>query len=316
MRVALILALAAGVAAAAWLLAASARAAFGEPGSFRHRRSKVLVKMGSPRHSAGDVVVSPGEAATIEGKFSYTKASKDLEDEDVVAEVEHRRRWRRLGKRRTDSDGRVRFEVPARLLRDVGPVRFRMTVSGDGTRAEATLWVWAPGTRVVVFDIDGTLTPGDREIIKRAVWGSSVKVRPGAAEVVKHWIKTKKIEPLYLTGRPYLFNVDTRSWLRRHGFPPGPLITADSLRQAIPSSDGVGKFKETWLKQLIGAHKLDIIAAYGNADTDVCAFARAGIAPEVSYIFGDGERKCDGFAPAHTITDFREHLEKTLGARR
>lgn len=308
MRLAVFLAVAIGAVVAAWLIAASARAAFGEPGTFRHRRSKVLAKMGSPRHSAGDVVVSPRQATTVEGKFSYTKASKDLEDEEVTAEVMAGKRWHRLGTRRTDSDGRVRFEVPGRLLRKPGAVRYRMTVAGDRTSTGALIYVWAPGTRVVVFDIDGTLTPGDREIIKRAVWGSAVAVRPGAADVVRHWIKRQAIKPVYLTGRPYLFSADTRAWLERHGFPPGPLITADSLRQVIPSTAGVGKFKETWLKQLKSEQKLDIIAAYGNADTDVCAFARAGIAPKASYIFGEGERKCEGFDAANTITDFVAHL--------
>jgi phosphatidate phosphatase PAH1 len=183
-----------------------------------------------------------------------------------------------------------------------------MTVTGDGTRADGTIWVWAPETRVVVFDIDGTLTPGDREIIKRAVWGSAVKVRSGAADVVRHWVANSAITPIYLTGRPYLFSADTRRWLERHEFPSGPLITADSLRQALPSSGGVGLYKETWLKQLIGVQKLSIIAAYGNADTDICAFARAGISPATTYIFGDDSRRCDQFDPPQWIADFVDHL--------
>lgn len=305
MRTGAILAVIAVAVVMVWMLAAAARA---EAAGFRHRRSALLAKMGSPRHSAADVVARPGRAATIEGKFTYTRASKDLEDEYVVAELRRGAKWRRIGRGLTDSDGRVRFEVPGRWLRRAGQVRVRMTAVGDGSRAEAVIWVMAPRSKVVVFDIDGTLTPGDGEIIKRAVWGSAVKVRPGAADVVAHWAVKKRIQPIYLTGRPYLFNVDTRAWLVRHGFPPGPLITADSLRQALPTSGGVGAFKEAWLRRLTTANRLSVAAAYGNADTDVCAFARAGIAPSATYIFGGKDRACDGFAAARTIADFVTHL--------
>ena len=288
-------------------VALTATCAHADPG-FRHKRSAVLAKLGAPRHSAVDVIARPGRPAIIEGKFSYTRASKDLEDEHVVAEIRRGKSWRRIGRGLTDSDGRVRFRIPGRWLDQLGPTRVRMTVAGDRTRAEAVIWVIAPKSKVVVFDIDGTLTPGDREIIKRAVWGSAVKVRRGAVDVVRHWADALKIQPIYLTGRPYLFNVDTRAWLRRHGFPAGPLITTDSWSQAMPTGGGVGRFKQGWLERLVSGNRLSIIAAYGNADTDVCAFARAGIAPSATYVFGDKGRACDGFDPVIALTDFVAHL--------
>lgn len=275
--------------------------------NFRHRRSRLVAKLGSPRHTAADVISSPGEPATVEGKFAYSDASKDLEDEFVSCEVLAGERWVVAGRALTDGDGRARVEIPASLLTGA-QVRYRMTVEGDRTGAEAAVWVLDEGAAVAVFDIDGTLTPGDREIIKRTVWGSEVKVRPGGPGVVGHWASERRALPIYLTGRPYLYNEDTRRWLERHGFPPGPLLTPKSLRRAVPTDSGVGAFKQAELTILIERRKLDVVAAYGNAKTDVCAFARAGIAPERTYIFDDELEACRGYSKPHEIVDFRAHL--------
>ena len=42
-----------------------------------------------------------------------------------------------------------------------------MVVLGDLAIAAGQLWVLKPGTSAVLYDIDGTITPGDEEIIKQ-----------------------------------------------------------------------------------------------------------------------------------------------------
>lgn len=277
---------------------------------FRHRRSRVVVKLGAPRHTATDAIAIRGSSAAVVGKFAYSDASKDLEDELVIVEVWSNKAWLELGKVLTNDDGRAAYAIDAKYLEKAGPVLYRMTVDGDGTSTTATVWVLEKKAAIAVFDIDGTLTPGDREIIKRTIWGSAVKVRRGAADVVAHWTDAS-VQPIYLTGRPYLYNNDTRRWLRENKFPAGPLITPQSMRAAIPTASGVGAFKQKVLRGLLDGAGLVARVAYGNAKTDVCAFARAGIQPGRTYIFDAALTACPGHAKPKSIADFRAHL-KTL----
>lgn len=287
-----------------------------QSGSFRHRRSKLTRKLGSHHHSAADVVVNAGAGASVEGKFAYGKTSKDLEDEEVSLWLRTGTAWKRIGSARTNDDGRARFQVPGSLLRRPGAHPFVLVVHGDDSRARGTIWAVARGKRAVIFDIDGTLTPGDREIVDYAVTGDSVAMRPDADALARHWARRGGM-PIYLTGRPYLFNAATRQWLERHGFPPGPVITVDSVRQSLPSKGGAGSFKRSWLESTIGSTGLEVVAAYGNAKTDICAFARAGIAPTRTFIIGsNGGHRCKGFAKPNAVSDWSSHLRQLSAPQR
>ena len=63
----------------------------------------------------------------------------------------------------TDSDGRVSFDVDPALFDGVGQYDFRLVVMGDQTMARGSVWIVEPGTALVLFDVDGTLTIGDRK---------------------------------------------------------------------------------------------------------------------------------------------------------
>jgi hypothetical protein len=56
--------------------------------------------------------------------------------------------------------------------------------------------------------------------------------------------------------------------------------------------------------------KLRMVAAYGNATTDICAYAEAGISAAVTYIAGKhaGEACGDG-EPTQPIANYRDHAE-------
>ncbi|MBT8494415.1 MAG: hypothetical protein KJO07_15270, partial [Deltaproteobacteria bacterium] len=108
----------------------------------------------------------------------------------------------------------------------------------------------------------------------------------------------------------------TKRWLENKGFPRGPMVTVKFVGQARPSSGGVGKFKRRWLTQLVNSG-YKVIAAYGNAKTDVCAFAKAGIAPQSTFIIGDnGGRACTKgkkYPPSQGIPSFGAHLRQLSG---
>ena len=272
------------------------------PAGWRHTRTSLTIRLGSDRHSAIDVVANPGSSPGVRGKFAYGKVSKDLEDEEVWLQIaDATGNFTSVRKGLTDSDGRVTILLPGRYLREPGAHRFRFLVSGDLSTAEGYVWILARGAKVAVFDIDGTLTTGDSELIDDAL-GGDIDARKGAVDVVRHWAESGHT-PVFLTGRPYMYNRSTRAWLGQHGFPPGPMVTADSLGQAVPGAGGVGKFKREWLRALIGNVGVSVAAAYGNASTDVCGFAQAGISPSVTYIIDNDQRACAGFGPVNLIAD-------------
>jgi phosphatidate phosphatase PAH1 len=116
--------------------------------------------------------------------------------------------------------------------------------------------------------------------------------------------------PLYLTGRLRTMSALTRRWLDEQGFPPGPVVTTTDNHDAVPSAKGVQAFKLRTLTTLGREVGIDIVAAYGNAETDVCAYALAGIPPARTFIIGpNGGKACPGHAASQPLPDgYTGHL--------
>jgi phosphatidate phosphatase PAH1 len=183
----------------------------------------------------------------------------------------------------------------------------RLVAEGDASAAEARLWVLPRGTHVTIFDIDGTLTTKDEEIVKNVKAdlffpilrrGYIPEAYPGAAQLTKAQAARGYVI-VYLTGRPYWLQNTTRMWLEGPlGFARGVLHVTDSNEEAIPNEKGVGAFKLKFLKKLVEeGFLLDV--AYGNARTDIFAYLKAGLAPESVWIIGqhtgvDGTHKVNG----------------------
>jgi hypothetical protein len=265
--------------------------------AFEHARSSLLVASGADAHSMQDLLVVEGAPVVAEAKIAYGAVSKDLEDETVRGWIDTCDGWLPLGEARTDGDGRARFT----LKRAIAPGRYalRAEVAGDGTGADAWLWVVARGTRLAVFDIDGTLTTSDEELVRdvRAelfaplLGGTYLpELYPGAvalsqATALHGWTN------VYLTGRPYWLTKMTRAWIASSGVAPGVLHTTDSNPEALTTESGVGDYKMAFLKKLLAAG-LVVDAAHGNAATDVYAYLGAGLPPAQVWIIGPhgGER--------------------------
>ncbi len=76
----------------------------------------------------------------------------------------------------------------------------------------------------------------------------------------------------------------------------------------------MGAFKAGVLEDLTARVGLRFVAAYGNAPTDICAYAEAGIDPAVTNIVGShGGEACDDGEPTQAVSDYRDHLND-LGA--
>jgi phosphatidate phosphatase PAH1 len=280
-----------------------------EKGEWEHSiLVNLTIQQGGPHHGAVDVLANPGESARVEGRFAYGPFLKNLEDEVVVGYARTGEcEWTEIGRAFTDETGTVAIDMPADLLGNPGRYDVEFVVSGDLSSVPASVWVVEPGTDVVVFDIDGTLTTGDSQLVEQILLGDDPDMYDAADEVVRTYVDHGYM-PVYLTGRPLYLDGRTREWLARRGFPRAPLMMAPTLIDALPQGTFVGDFKELFLLHLQQLTNLDVKFAYGNATTDICAYVRAGIPAESSHIIGKhaGEG-CDGITP-QALTDYPSHL--------
>jgi phosphatidate phosphatase PAH1 len=259
---------------------------------FDHLANTVLAAGFSPRHSMQDVIaVAAGQPVVVRGKFAYGTVSKDLEDERIRVFLDDCRGWQALGDATTDADGRIALTVSREL--PVGVYDVRLEVLGDASLASGRIWVLPAGTHLVVSDIDGTLTTSDGELMKDVLadfyepilGGDFVpEAYPGAAALTQA-LASRGWVIVYLTGRPYWLTARTQTWLADGGFALGALHTTDSNAEALPTEGGVGAFKAAFLAGL-EARGFVLDAAYGNALTDVYAYAAAGIPATSTWIIG------------------------------
>jgi len=92
-----------------------------------------------------------------------------------------------------------------------------------------------PGQKLVVFDIDGTLTPKNSAVFE---------VRKDAANAVNALSK-KGYSIVYIYARIPLFQVGLPAWLQKNGFPAGKLHVAQSASER----EQVSQFKTSILQQ-------------------------------------------------------------------
>jgi phosphatidate phosphatase PAH1 len=132
---------------------------------------------------------------------------------------------------------------------------------------------------VIVTDIDGTLTTDDNEIIKQVADDTHVPAMMAAADRLTQAWAMKGYPVVYLTARTHVLRPESRGWLVDLGFPDGPLITANGG----PTAD---VYKSLWMKRMINDFQWNVVAAYGNADTDITAYANAGVPLTQTFIIG------------------------------
>ncbi len=267
------------------------------PEPWRHRRSALVVGLGDPHHMLHDAVVAEGDSAWLVGKLDYSGWHKDLEDEDARVWVYDPERavFEPLGRFRSDSDGKLRVPVPPR---PAGTYPVLLEVCGDLSRAWGCLAVVRSGEPAVVFDIDGTLTTSDGELFEELFGLGPAEAFPYAAATVQlRALQGQRV--LYVTGRPYWLADRTRAWLRAAGLPFGCLRLTSSNADSVPG-EATARYKAAALEEWRSAG-LELVAAYGNATSDIDAYAAAGIPPEQTFIIGkhggqDGTQALAGYS--------------------
>jgi phosphatidate phosphatase PAH1 len=239
------------------------------------------------------VIAAAGGPVTIVGKFAYGPLSTDLQAERVEVWLDDcSGQYVLEGEAITNGDGRIALELGGEAL-PVGRYATFLRVAGDSSSVRSTLFVVPPGTRAAVFDIDGTLTSDDLELVTDVLAdlfapilsGDYVPAARPAAGAITGLRDEQGYLLLYLTGRPYWLTGRSREWLAAEGMPVGAVHLADGNGETLPTNAAVGAYKAEYLESLAGLG-LEVVMAYGNATTDIYAYAQAGIPVDRTYVLG------------------------------
>jgi hypothetical protein len=211
--------------------------------------------------------------------------------------------WAEEGHAKTDANGE--YDLPTTFTAANNHPLYSM-LEADGSCAEHFNLLLPPGSKVVVTDIDGTLTTDDNQELMEIPDATYVPLMMGAANTMLQAWDAKKYPVIYLTARPQVLREESRGWLRDQSFPTGPLITAVDVEEA-------SAYKTLWLKRMVTTFGWVPVAAYGNADTDVTAYANVGIAKDITFIVGP--LGGDGGTVAIPNMDFSAHITSFIDAQ-
>jgi len=245
----------------------------GSPTKFRHFSSRIISALGDPRHRGFDLIAAASdETQTIAGAISYTIADKALEDEYVDVFACRAGSWEKLGRTRTDDEGRFALSLTDDDRLPLGIRDLYVSVGPDRTGTRFVGLVASDDAPVIATDVDGTLTSSEHEFFETIVLGIDADVRPDAAEALTV-AAGKGYQLVYVTARGQQYTYETRDWLDRLGFPRGPLRLSPSFL-TLPGGDTVDYKTET-LSAI--AAKLPVVAGIGNRESDVSAYEAVGI---------------------------------------
>ena len=230
-----------------------------------------------------------------------------LKDEYVSLWYFNSSEWIQLGRTKTDGNGFYLIKIPDDKKLGYGAHVLYLIVEGDHTCEEQLTFIYPPKSQFVVSDIDGTLTTDDGQIIQQILDPDYVpKMWDDAVDVMDEYVK-KGYYIVYLTARAYPLRTLTREWLDQEKFPLGLLITAYSF----VSGDSAAAFKTAVLRHMIDDLKWQIVAAHGNADSDIEAYQAVGIPNNRIFIIGEnGGHK--GSTAVSSYSDFLKDIMPTI----
>src|ERR1051325_4066689 len=176
--------------------------------------------------------------------------------------------WQSLGSAKTDSNGQ--YDLPSTGFVAANGQPIYAMLEADASCAEHFDFLLPSGAKVVVTDIDGTLTADDGQLTTEIFDDTKLPMMMGAAAKL------------------------LAAWDEKGG-----------------ENDAV--YKTLWLNRLIHDFGWNVVAAYGNADTDISAYENAGIAKDHTFIVGPlaGNRQTVAIAN----NDFTQHISTFVAAQ-
>lgn len=213
--------------------------------------------------------------------------------------------WRSIARTTTGADGF--YDVPDSGFTTPNGQPLYAVLEADRSCSAHVNAVLPAGAKVVVTDIDATLTTEDPEVFNQVTDASYVpRMKTAADRLLQAWA-AKGYTVVYLTARPHVLRVETRRWLEDLGFPSGAVITAKMV-----ASDAA-QYKTTWMRRMVDDFQWNVVAAYGNADSDITAYFNAGIAMNRVFIIGPlaGTRG----TVAIQNNDYTQHIDTFVAAQ-
>ncbi|XP_078396757.1 phosphatidate phosphatase LPIN2 isoform X2 [Cetorhinus maximus] len=185
---------------------------------------------------------------------------------------------------------RLSSDQIASLKLKEGPndVVFSITTQYQGTcRCEGTIYLWNWDDKVVISDIDGTITKSDAlgQILPQL---GKDWTHPGIAKLY-HKIHENGYKFLYCSARAIGMANMTRGylhWVNDKGtiLPRGPLLLAPSSLFSAFHREVIEKKPEKFkieclndIKNLFTVYNQPFYAAFGNRSNDVCAYQQVGV---------------------------------------
>lgn len=256
---------------------------------------------GGPNHRGRDLFLKPGSKQWALAKFAYGAPTPDNDAQDEDVDVYLLRdcgaTWTKVGTYRTTNDGahatvegvedtggRIYVDLSAvePIPLGVGRHRVHFVMTGDNSTTDQYIEVLPPDAKIVVTDIDGTLTTSESASWSEAFGGTPPGANPGSADVMNVFAK-KGYYLFYMTARPEFFVQKTRDWLRDKGFPTGLVHTTFS---SIGETGSAGiAYKTGELAMLKSATGITPEYGFGNTDTDTNAYENAKITPASNRYF-------------------------------
>jgi hypothetical protein len=156
-------------------------------------------------------------------------------------------------------------------------------LNAERSCGQHSIFELAPGRQVVLTDIDETMTTADEEIFLQIENEDYDQIeKPFSVELTQAWA-AKGYQMIYLTARPHIFRAETRAWLNSHGYADGPMITAPEL----VLGEAARQYKREWVSRLKDDLGWNVVAAYGNAASDIDAYEDGGLDKETTFIIGE-----------------------------
>jgi hypothetical protein len=169
------------------------------------------------------------------------------------------------------------------------------TAAVDSSESGTTAGVCELEQPAIVTDIDETLTLSDGEFLMQIADGTYDPVaREGASELIVAYADlgyrimylSARSEDIVLAGTGETAREATERWLVELEFPTDPETTVVVLSEMFVFDDTAQEYKAAALmEQQAAGWRFDY--AYGNATSDIGAYADAGIDLAVTFIIGE-----------------------------
>ena len=228
----------------------------------------------------------------VRGIMARTKESQGLAAFPIAGELaslwgQDDGVWNERGRKDTlgeETSAPGQYEIDLGIRSFEGESRIEYAVlNAESSCASHSIYELSSGRNVVLADIDETMTIADEEIFLQISDESYDQVeKPFSVELTQAWA-AKGYQMIYLTARPHIFRAETRAWLALHGYAEGPMITAPEL----VLGDAARQYKREWVNRITNELGWDIVAAYGNSDSDIDAYEEAGLEKSITFIIGE-----------------------------